>query len=488
MTLMAKGHSKNRRIVFVVPPVSMEEVFGEMGDVGNVLPFNGIMLLAGLTRHLGYETYIIDSVALRLSKDQLLDRIRELQPHYIGFTATTLTVHKAGIMARLVKEQIPDIMVLLGGPHVSAEPAKTVLKYHDIDVAVVGEGEDTLIELLSFLDQERGDLEKVRGIAFVNDNGDAILTGQRPLIEDFDPYPLPAWDLLPSIKEHYWPSPNNMNRLPATCLVVTRGCPLGCTFCFNRCDPRNRRVRWFSVDKIMRMITEMVNSYGIREITFLDDNMLANRKMMKKLCQRLIDDRLDLTWSCLGSTNFCDEETFRLMKRAGCWQISWGIEHARQEILDVYKKGIKVESMVEALRMARKCGLYNRAFFMHGNFLETKETIEDNIKYLKRLPIQEFHVSYFEPLPGTQAYHEVEKYGTWLIDPEDWEQYALFDTPIFLPNGLTEDEVITSLRRMYKEFYLRPRVIWYYTFKMLRHPSTFVKLSRTALRFLNVFG
>ena len=128
MTLMVEGHSKNRRIVFVVPPISMEEVFGEMGDVGNILPFNGILLLAGLTRHLGYETYLIDSVALHLTKDQLLDRIIELQPHYIGFTATTLTVHKAGIMARLFKEQIPAAIVLLGGPHVSAEPVKTVLK------------------------------------------------------------------------------------------------------------------------------------------------------------------------------------------------------------------------------------------------------------------------------------------------------------------------------------------------------------------------
>jgi len=478
---------KNKRILFVVPPITMTEVFGEMAEAGNILPFQGILSLAALTRDRGYDTYFVDAFAEKLSQQEVSGRLKEIKPDYVGLTATTLVIPKAALIASLAKKEFPNCKTIVGGPHFTAVPGETMKVYSDFDFGVIGEGEETLLELLSFLDSGRKDYDRIKGVVYRTEDGQITETPFRDLIQDLDQYPLPAWDLLPELKKYYIPSPENINRLPAVSLIVTRGCPMQCTFCFNSVDSRNRIPRWYSTEKIIELIDNLVDQHGIKEISFLDDNLLANRKKLRELCEALIEKKYDLTWSCLGSCNFADEELFRLMKKAGCWQISWGIKHACQEILDVYNKGIKVEQMVEGVKLAKKCGLVNRAFIMHGNFLETKETIEKNIDYLLKLPVSEFHAGFFIPLPGTIAYHQVEKYGRWNNGDNSWEAYGLFDKPIFIPKGLSEEILIKTLNQMYRRFYLRPKIVFYYVSKMIRHPSTFKRLLVTGLTFLKVY-
>lgn len=476
-----------KKIAFLVPPVTMAELFGEFGDAGNVLPFIGLMLLASLTRKHGYHTTLIDSMALKLSCGDVIDILKKGKYDYVGITATIQTADMAANVAELIKKELPNCRVILGGPHVTALPEKTLDRHPCFDVGVIGEGEETLLELLNFYDTGREDLDKIRGIVYRNTDGKAVRTGTRPHINDLDSYPMPAWDLLPDLKAYYRPAANNMNRLPAVNMMVSRGCPMMCTYCFNRMDPRNRIVRWYSVDRIMSEIEMLVNNFGVKEISFFDDNLLANKKHLIELCNRLIERKFDLTWTCYGSANLADEALFKLMSKAGCWQIAWGVEHGRQDILDVYNKRITVGRMREAMHMAKQAGLHNRAFIMHGNFLETKETIEDNIRYLKSLPADDFHATYFMPFPGTIVYEQVKDYGVWLKDPEIWSNYRSYQSPIFLPRGLTAQEVIDSYNRMYREFYFRPKIFIYYFKKMARNPSTLKPLLKTAVRFLKVF-
>lgn len=483
---MKMSDVKNKKILFIVPPITMGEVFGGMAKAGNVLPFQGILTLAALTRQKGYQTFFIDAFAEKLSSDEVLQRIRQIQPDYVGLTATTLTIAKASLIAGLVKKELSQSKVLIGGPHLTSVPEETLKAYKDFDIGIIGEGEETLMEVLSYFDANNKNYNQIKGIVF-RDKNDIIRTPFRELIRDLNEYPLPAWDLLPEVKKYYFPSPENLNRLPAVSLVVTRGCPMRCKFCFNSIDARNRVPRWYSTERIIEMIGQLVNKHGIKEISFLDDNLLANKVKLRELCENLIERKYDLTWSCLGSCNFADEDLFRLMKKAGCWQISWGIEHGCQEILDVYNKGIKVDKMIESVELAEKCGLINRAFMMHGNFLETEETIEKNIKYLLSLPIAEFHAGFFIPLPGTIAYQEVEKYGHWNNNDNSWEVYGMFERPVFIPNTLTEKILIDTLDQMYKRFYLRPKVIIYYLSKMIKHPSTFKRFFTAGVTFLRVY-
>ena len=473
-----------QKIVFIVPPTSLSEIFKGMGDVGNKQPFMGILLLAGLTRKLGYETHIIDSYALNLKTQDILIKLGKIKPDYVGITSTTLTISKAGLLAKLIKERMPRCKIIVGGKHITALPELTMEKYPEIDIGIVGEGEETLTELLEIYKVGKDDFGKVNGIVYRDKEAKVIRTGLRHLIQSLDSYPPPAWDLISDVIKYYRPAPNNINKTPAISMIVSRGCPLGCTFCFNRSDERNRHVRWYSIDKIISLIDEMVNVYGIKEIAFMDDNMIANRRMMKEFCNRLIHSKYKFSWSCYGSTNFADEAIFRLMKKAGCWQISWGIEHACQEILDVYGKGIKISQMIKGLKLSAKCGISNRAFLMHGNFLETLKTIKINIEYLLSLPLDEFQVGYFIPFPGTQAYYEVEKYGKWLINPNEWEKYGFYDRPIFLPNGLTEQELVDSHTLMLRRFYFRPRIYAYFVLKMIKNPSIISLLTKTAYRFV----
>jgi len=491
------NHSQ-KKILFIVPPITMAEAYGDFEDAGNLLPFQGILGLAALTREKGYDTYFIDALVERMTQDQLIERIKAIKPDYVGLTATTMMIHKSAVLSGHIKNEFPNCKIFIGGSHISQVPIETFETYSEFDVGVVGEGEETLLELLDYFDKDglcNNELHDIDGIVFKNKNGDVAKTTTRELVTDLDQYPLPAYDLLPQpIKKYYQTSTDNVKRFPAVGLIVTRGCPLKCKFCYLSVDPRLRRPRWLSIDRIIELIELLVNEHGIKEIVFLDDNLLAQKKKLRELCEKIIERKIDLTWSCLGSGNFGTEEIFRLMKKAGCWQISWGFEHVSDEILQLMDKNIISKKMQETIKISKKAGIASRLFLIHGYFGETLDTINENREALLSLPVSEMHLTYFMPLPGTLAFDEVEKYGSWSEsfphkdNAKAWQQYGFFNKPIFIPKGLNEEILEESMDQMYKEFYFRARIFSYFLYKMIRHPSTFTRLALTAIKFINIYA
>jgi len=206
----------------------------------------------------------------------------------------------------------------------------------------------------------------------------------------------------------------------------------------------------------MKMIKHLYYEFGVREILIEDDTFLIFQKRLKKICEMLSEERLDLSWSCLGRVDTVNPQILKLMRKAGCWQIGYGIESGSQRILDFIKKGINLEQIQSALLWTRKAGIKTKGFFMIGHPLETRETIEETIRFAKRIDLDDFDINKFTPFPGSEINKIANKYGKF---DNDWEKMNLLQT-VFVPFSLTKRDIEYYSRKALREFYLRPNIIF----------------------------
>jgi radical SAM superfamily enzyme YgiQ (UPF0313 family) len=176
----------------------------------------------------------------------------------------------------------------------------------------------------------------VAGIVYRKE-GEIVCSPARGNIEDLDTLPFPAWDLLPSLPHYYKPSPHSYFKLPSSSLLTSRGCNGTCTFCAR--PFMGEKYRAHSADYTIGMIDHLVKRYGIRDIMFYDDNFLLDKKRVEKICEALLRKDYTISWSCLARPEIMSHDLFQLIKKAGCWQIAYGIESGDQAILDTIKKG-----------------------------------------------------------------------------------------------------------------------------------------------------
>jgi anaerobic magnesium-protoporphyrin IX monomethyl ester cyclase len=221
----------------------------------------------------------------------------------------------------------------------------------------------------------------------------------------------------------------------------------------------------YSAGYIMNMLNHLKKAYGIREFMVYDDNFVMYRQNLKRLLDMLIDEKIDMTWVCNARVDMVNEEVLNLMAHAGCWQISYGIETGNQDIMDRLGKKITKERVHKAIELTRKAGIRTVGYFMVGNFGETQETIDETIKFACDLGLDDFRMSFFTPLPGTRAYSEAEKFGEF---ENDWGKMNLF-SPVFIPHGMTKQQLIDSQKIAIRKFFFRPRAVWSYL-KMVRNP------------------
>src|SRR3990172_4234056 len=209
--------------------MSLEERYGKFAEAGSTMPSLGLLSLASVARKAGIDAHIVEAAGRNLSIGATLDELAGIKPDLVGITATTLSIFNANETARAVHKMDPGTVTVVGGPHVSAVPEETLARFPDFDMAVLGEGEETLVELLRALSDGR-DLSTVAGLAIRADGGVKV-TGHRAMIKDLDSLPFPAWDLLTDFPGAFRPAPFRYRKLPAATLVTSRGCPNRCIFC-----------------------------------------------------------------------------------------------------------------------------------------------------------------------------------------------------------------------------------------------------------------
>ncbi|MEA3398222.1 MAG: radical SAM protein [Patescibacteria group bacterium] len=452
-------------ILFVNPPVSQEERYGVKFKAGGQTLQTGLAVLAAITRQKGYDTQILDATALELDYEQTVKKIYEINPKYIGITAVTISIFNAVEIIRKIQKKNNNFKIFLGGPHITATPKETFSRFSEIKIGIIGEGDVTVLELLDAFENNK-DLSGVKGIIY-RKAGDVAQTEVREPFMDLDSLPMPAWDLFPDLPAYYYPPAHTVKRFPATVLITSRGCPGQCTFCDNKVF--GRKLRCYSADYVIRMIRYLQDKYGMREIQFRDDNFLVFRQRMVELCNRIIDEKMDIVWSCAGRVDMIDEEMLALMKKAGCWQIWFGVESGSDKVLKAIKKNTSVEKIKRAIKLTKQAGISPCGFFMIGMPTETEEDIKKTIDLLLELPIDEFHMTHLTPLPGSEIHATAREYGYF---EDNWKKMSNWST-VFVPKGLTKEKLTHYSNLAFRKFYFRPRIILQYLLK-IRTPRHFI--------------
>ncbi len=326
--------------------------------------------------------------------------------------------------------------VIVGGYHASALPDE-VLSSGFVDIVVRGEGEQTLSQLCDAWNNG-GDLEKLRGISFMED-GKVRHNPDQAFIQNIDEIPFPARDLL-ELSRYKVRYPGLDLDKPMVNIIGSRGCPNHCIFCASSVVWK-RQTRFRSPENIVREIESVIHDFGIRQFNFNDDTFTIRKDNVMRLCDLIIEKDLDIEWACSTRVTSSDKDLLKTMKESGCTRVGFGIESANPRVLKNIKKGITIENASKAIRNAQEVGLETIAYFLVGNPGENRQSVKDNIDFILDNNLDSFP-GVVEPLPGTELY-EIAKRNDWLR-PFDWsELLKAEDRTVMRTEELSHEEVET---------------------------------------------
>ncbi len=456
-------------LILINPPIISESYKWEI-KLGSRLPPIGLTYLASYLRQQNIGVEILDAYNLNLRPDEIISYIKDKAPSYVGFTATSSIVTYAAGMASEIKKTFPDITTIIGGSHMSAMPEETISRFTSFDVGVFGEGEKTLFEII-----DRGNItDDIRGIVF-RKNDTVVKTQAREYITALDELPFPAYDLLPQFPDFYRPTVNNYQHLPVVPIISSRGCPYSCTFCDQ--SVFGHKLRAYSNDYLIEFIKALKKKYKTKEVCFYDDIFLLNKKKLYDFITKAEEAKLDISWSCEGRIDQLDHNVLSDMKKAGCWQISFGVENGSQKILDYFNKKITVSQIRETIHAVAKAGIKPRAYIIIGSPPETLETLKETERLVLDLPFSDIHISFFTPIPGSKAYMDIVREG-WKSDLNKMDVYTIN----YMPPKISEEILTNHMNKLYRKFYFHPKRLLRY-FLMLFNPAKTRHLFGSALAF-----
>ena len=443
---------ERRRLCLVVPPVTAEDRYGPMASAGNSLPPHAFLYLGAVARRAGWDVSIVDCPALGLPLEGCASRILEERPSVVGFTVTTMSVAKAATVAEDLRRRDPGVLILVGGPHVTALPEETFERLPIFDLGCIGEGEDVLLAVLAALERG-GDPRGTPGLVARDDAGRIVAVPPGHGEVDLAGLPPLAWDLLDDFPNRYHAAATYLNKTPFTDLIVSRGCRYRCTFCDN--NTFGRSIRALPLEAILDNVDVLVRKYGIKSLFFTDDSLMTLKDQFQELCEELIRRDYGIEWSINVRTSEVNPENLALMRRAGCWQVSYGIESGSWEILKRIKKAATPRMHERALFQTREAGIKINAYIIIGFPGETKQTLAETEAFLRRVPIDTLRLTYFTPFPNTDITEDLAGNGELVAD---WTRLNFYNIA-YIPNGLTAEDLERTYRRIMANFYLRPRVL-----------------------------
>lgn len=414
---------------------------------GRQLPSLALAQLAAVVRGQGHELFLRDAAASGASLKATVDEIIAFQPDLLGLTASTPAVRSAGTVAAAVKRSLPDCLCVVGGPHASAVPRSTLEAEPAFDCAVIGEGEETLPEMLVRLG--RRNFSGVRGVAW-RKGGEVKIEERRPRIADLNLLPLPWWEGYPGYPEAYYAAAPG-RRKPASYMVTSRGCSHRCSFCDRGVFGQDVSV--FSADYILRAIDDMVRRFGVRDLSFEDDLFTAYHPRLRRVCEGLIEQRRDLTWECFARTETARREMYELMKQAGCRRVTFCVDSADERVRGLARTRTQPKDLALTIKAARRARLEVAGSFFIGLPGESDESIDRSIRFALDMPFDDIAVKFPIPFPGTEISDRLEEWGS----QGECIGSCGTATPEFLPRGMTAEQLLRRRAEFHRRFHLRLR-------------------------------
>ena len=405
-----------------------------------------------------YPVKILDCPALRLEIEDIIQELKKGNYSLIGLTMLTPMYSVVRGMTRAIKEAQPQVKIVVGGAHVTALPGETLKGVESIDYIAIGEGENTIVELSQALEGKK-EISGVAGLAY-REKDKVVLTQPREFEKNLDRFPPPARHLLPMEKYKSTASTVQGSSFCAT-LIVARGCPFNCSFCSH---PFGRTFRHHSVGRIIQEMESLIKDYNVSEFNIEADTLNVDRGFVLSLCREIVRKGLNrkIRWTCANRMDTVDEELLKIMKQAGCWQISYGVESGVQRLLDLINKREKLEDMEKIFALTKKVGITIRGFFMLGLPTETYQESLQTIKFAKKLDPLWAQFTITVPYPGTPMFDALKKKGE--IRSFNWDHYNTWggwteNEVAYLPPGRTLAELKATQKKAVASFYLRPKVI-----------------------------
>lgn len=456
------------------------------GVADEIIPPISLGLLATQIRK-EHDVKIIDALKERLDAIAISKIVASEGFDVVGFQAWSKDIHEIKAACIKIKEDRPQAVTIVGGIHPTMVPEGTLRFFGNcLDYAYKGEGEigfRMFLELLGSGNLAESSLEKIPGLVWRANTG--IKVNKNELQTNLDSLGLPAWDLMPPSSYPKAPHGAFYRNFPIAPLIVTRGCPYPCTFCAAKAASGGK-LRSRSLEHVLEELKTLHHKFGVREFQIEDDNFTLNNKFVEQFCNALLSLDLKMTWSFPNGIRLdtIDRPLLKLMRKTGCYALNFGVESGSQRILDMIKKRITLEQIRGQLTMAHEEGFDIGGFFIVGFPTETKEEIEETIRFACSLPLDRIGVSYFQPFPGTPLFYDLVKKGEI---KEDWvdSHHTSLQSLTYVSPSLTADDLSYYRKKMLRSFYFRPRT-FINMLKQVRSPSHLYYMAKRSIRWLRV--
>ncbi|MBF0118036.1 MAG: cobalamin-dependent protein [Desulfobacterales bacterium] len=422
----------------------------------------GLAMISAAMKHEFLDVVLFDAHAYHLKRKEILHLIRNEQADIIGFSVMSYQYPQVISLVKDIKRIFPKIIVVLGGPHIGADYSAVMRKNPEIDIAVRGEGEYIMPQIVKSL-SEGYSLKGVKGIAFKKDS-EIIITEQPEYIFDLDALPYPDWESLPV--KRYWDvftTRKNYARI-----LGTRGCPYQCSFCGAHII-MGKKYRKRSPMHVIGELKMLYDYYHVREILFNDSTFNIDNEWVSEICEGIIKMGHPIIWRCNVRADRLDKEILKLMKRSGCVKVVMGVESGDENVLKLMNKGENLEQIYKGMEMLKELKMPSDHGFILGMPGETINSLKNTINLACSVKSGIVTFSLATPFPGTQLYAYAQKEEGFSV--EDWSKFDFFGAP-YITKSLSKEQLLFYYRQALKKIYLRPM----YLIRRLLEIKSFINL------------
>lgn len=472
---------KNTDVVLINP---MDKTIVRNGLGLSVPPLN-LMYLAGSLEKASITVQIFDDDLYQVGPNEVNRYISKVDPKVVGITATTATIKESLVYIKNIKKMFPHILTVIGGPHTTFRPIETLKEEKGLDVVVIGEGEETIVELVEgYIKNQDSNynsfLCNVKGIAYRdriknfkkdknkkdrNQKNEIKLNEPRPLIDNLDNIPFPARHLV-DFKSYELSSQSGG-------IITSRGCPFSCDYCSSSLI-MGKKFRTRSPENVLDELEELVYKYKLKDIAFLDDIFMLNKKRANEIANEIKKRDLDINFVASSRVNTINKPLLESLKKSGMSTLYCGVESGSQRVLNLMKKGITLQQAKDGFKTAKEVGVNMVGSFILGYPGETAKEMNETIDFSIKLDPDYCQYSILTPFPGTPIYNKMNKEG--LLESEKWDDYTVLKSVInYEKMGLSKKLVERKLAKAYIKFYTRPKYL-------IKHSSMIKVIMKTIYR------
>lgn len=415
--------------ILMIAPDRIRSAEARYKFLRNVYPIVGINYLATILKQRGHCVRCLDTLSEYTFSNfepsvkimnGVIKEINQLNPQVIGISTLTPFRKMVFEIARFIKRGKQEIKIILGGPHITIIKEHILERYKNlIDVLVIGEGEETLPELIEALEGKRN-LQSVKGIAYIDSKGEIIKTPPRPEIIDLDKIPFPNYDQYIEFLQN--------RRLPTAAILTSRGCSYQCSFCSSSLLWKKRRIR--SPENVVKEIECLVSKYGVEEIRIWDDTFGFDKEQAIGIFKLLVENHIKVRIGYLNTRfDVMDEEILYWYKKARGTGIFYGLESGSEKVRENMGKYFTNNKVREVAKVTKKLGLRLGLFLIFGYPGETPTDVKQTYKLVKELQPDQVICNLPNIYPGTMLFKQAMQEGkvnfkNWLEEEPEYFPYS----------------------------------------------------------------